>query len=133
MEYTALLEKQIIGRLRIDNPWWTLGSVPDFYADMKPRLYLDVFYPLVKDIDLRRATVLMGPRRVGKTVMMYHSIQRLINEGTNPQNIIYINVEAPIYNKIFIWHVKFWTKIHQRKPCMYSTMRFNILKIGKLN
>ena len=102
MEYTALLEKQIIGRLRIDNPWWTLGSVPDFYADMKPRLYLDVFYPLVKDIDLRRATVLMGPRRVGKTVMMYHSIQRLINEGTNPQNIIYINVEAPIYNKIFL-------------------------------
>lgn len=102
MEYTALLEKQIIGRLRIDNPWWTLGSVPDFYADMKPRLYLDVFYPLVKDIDLRRATVLMGPRRVGKTVMMYHSIQQLIKEGTDPQNIIYINVEAPIYNKIFL-------------------------------
>ena len=23
MEYTALLEQQIIGRLRIDNPWWT--------------------------------------------------------------------------------------------------------------
>ena len=23
MEYTALLEQQIIGRLRVDNPWWT--------------------------------------------------------------------------------------------------------------
>lgn len=102
MEYTALLEKQIAGRLRIDNPWWTMGLVPNYYADMKPRLYLDVFYPLVKDIDIRRATVLMGPRRVGKTVMMYHSIQRLISDGVNPQNIIYINVEAPIYNKIFL-------------------------------
>ena len=46
--------------------------------------------------------MLMGPRRVGKTVMMYHSIQQLIKEGTDPQNIIYINVEAPIYNKIFL-------------------------------
>ena len=28
MEYTALLEKQIQGRLKIDNPWWTEGKIP---------------------------------------------------------------------------------------------------------
>ena len=44
----------------------------------------------------------MGPRRVGKTVLMYHAIQRLINEGVPPQNIIYISVETPIYNKIYL-------------------------------
>lgn len=102
MEYTSLLEKQIIGRLKIDNPWWSEGNIPSFYADMSPRLYLNIFYPLVKDTDLRRALILMGPRRVGKTVMMYHSIQRLINEGISPQNIIYISVETPIYNKIYL-------------------------------
>lgn len=102
MEYTELLEKQIIGRLRVDNPWWTEGEVPSFYKEMNPRLYLDIFYPLVKDVELRRAIILMGPRRVGKTVMLYHTIQRLIDDGVPAQNIIYISVETPIYNKIYL-------------------------------
>lgn len=102
MEYTNLLEKQIIGRLKVDNPWWSEGRIPDFYASMTPRLYLDIFYPLVRATELRRALILMGPRRVGKTVMMYHTIQRLIEEGVPAQNIIYISVETPIYNKIYL-------------------------------
>ncbi|WP_337573357.1 hypothetical protein [Prevotella sp.] len=52
MEYTALLEKQILGRLKIDNPWWTEGRLPSYYQDMSPRLYLDIFYPLVKDVSI---------------------------------------------------------------------------------
>ena len=69
---------------------------------MIPRLYLDIFYPLVKDLSIQRALILMGPRRVGKTVMLYHSIQRLIDEGVSPQNIIYVSVETPIYNGILL-------------------------------
>ena len=102
MEYTALLEKQIQGRLKIDNPWWTEGKIPSYYQMMTPRLYLDIFYPLVKDVSIQRALILMGPRRVGKTVMLYHSIQRLIDEGVSPQNIIYVSVETPIYNNILL-------------------------------
>ena len=102
MEYTALLEKQILGRLKVDNPWWTEGKIPSYYQVMSPRLYLDIFYPLVKDISIQRALILMGPRRVGKTVMLYHSIQRLIDEGVSPQNIIYVSVETPIYNGILL-------------------------------
>ena len=102
MEYTELLEKQIIGRLRVDNPWWTEGEVPDFYQDMRPRLYLDIFFSLVTNIELKRAVILMGPRRVGKTVMIYHTIARLLAQGVPQQNIIYISVETPIYNKIYL-------------------------------
>jgi len=40
----------------------------------------------------------MGPRRVGKTVMLYHTVQELINQGVNPQKICFITVETPIYN-----------------------------------
>lgn len=100
MEYTELLERQIIGRLRIDNPWWAEGAIPDYYRQMTPRLYLDIFYPLIKDLSLRRAMILMGPRRVGKTVMLYHAIQKLLDEGVSQKNIIYLSVETPIYNKI---------------------------------
>lgn len=102
MQYNELLEKQIIGRLRLDNPWWTEKEIAPFYAQMHPRLYLDIFYPLVAETDLRRAIILMGPRRVGKTVMIFHTIQRLIADGVSPQNIIYISVETPIYNQILL-------------------------------
>ena len=102
MHYNELLEKQIIGRLRVDNPWWTESAIAPYYANMHPRLYLDIFYPLVADTEIRRALILMGPRRVGKTVMLYHTIQRLISNGVSPQNIIYISVETPIYNKILL-------------------------------
>ena len=100
MEYTALLEQQITGRLRIDNPWWTENEVSAFYREMRPRMYLDVFYPLVTDLSLRRSVVLMGPRRVGKTVMLFHTIQKLIDEGVSPRNIMYISVETPIYSGV---------------------------------
>ena len=100
MEYTALLEQQIIGRLRVDNPWWTEGKIPEFFSKMRPRMYMDIFYPLVTDLSINRSIVLMGPRRVGKTVMIYHTIQRLMEEGIPAQNIIYISVETPIYNHI---------------------------------
>ena len=102
MKYTELLERQIIGRLKVENPWWTEGIVPSEYSEMSPRLYLKIFYPLVQATDLRRAIILMGPRRVGKTVMMLHAIQKLIDDGVPPQNIIYISVETPIFNKIFL-------------------------------
>lgn len=100
--YNEVIEKQIIGRLRVDNPWWTENEVPSYYTEMHPRLYLDIFYPLVVNTEVRRALILMGPRRVGKTVMLYHTIQRLIADGVSPQNIIYISVETPIYNKILL-------------------------------
>lgn len=102
MLYNELIEKQIIGRLRVDNPWWTENEIANYYANMHPRLYLDIFYPLVTEAEIRRAIILMGPRRVGKTVLLYHTIQRLIADGVSPQNIIYISVETPIYNKILL-------------------------------
>lgn len=102
MYYNELIEKQVIGRLRVDNPWWTENEIAPYYAEMHPRLYLDVFYPLIAELEIQRAVILMGPRRVGKTVLLYHTIQRLISDGISPQNIIYISVETPIYNKIYL-------------------------------
>lgn len=100
MNYTELLEKQITDRLKIDNPWWITDAIPPYLSEMSPRMYLDIFYPIAINSGIRRAVVLMGPRRVGKTVMLYHTIQRLINDGVPSRNIIYVSVETPIYNGI---------------------------------
>ena len=100
MSQTNYLQEQILNRLRMDNPWWITNSIDDYFQQMQRRLYLELFYPLVADTELRRGLLLMGPRRVGKTVMLYHTIQKLINDGINPQKIIYISIETPIYNRI---------------------------------
>jgi predicted AAA+ superfamily ATPase len=42
----------------------------------------------------------MGPRRVGKTVMLQHMIKDLIDQGVEPQKIIFVTIENPIYNNM---------------------------------
>jgi predicted AAA+ superfamily ATPase len=94
---TVIPTSKRIERLQYENPWWTSGNVQQTYQDMSKRLYFDLFYPFVKETDVKRAVVLMGPRRVGKTVMMYHTIQELIKENIAPKKIFFIGIDNPIY------------------------------------
>lgn len=91
-------EQDILKRIRTENPWWegshTIGLS---HQALKPRPYLNLFFPLLQN-PVRRAAVLLGPRRVGKTVMIHHAIQRLIDSGVSPKAICYLSVDHPIYN-----------------------------------
>lgn len=89
--------EKIVERLRYENPWWITQKIPEIYSDMARRLYFDLFYPYVKDKSIRRALVLMGPRRVGKTVMLFHSIHKLLEDGVNPHQVFFIGIDNPIY------------------------------------
>ena len=100
MEINEVVEKQMISRMKIDNPWWSNGTIREDFKALAPRAYLESFYAMVSNMGVKRAFILMGPRRVGKTVMLYHSIQRFIDDGISPQNLIYLSVETPIYNNI---------------------------------
>lgn len=98
MEKTGFIPaEKIIERLRFENPWWADGEIPTHFSTMKQRLYFDLFYPFVTEKEIKRAVVLMGPRRVGKTVMLFHSIARLIKDGINPLNIFFAGIDNPIY------------------------------------
>ena len=91
--------QQVGRRLENENPWWdTPGDIPETFSIWNPRPYLDLFYPLVTNRAINRAIVLMGPRRVGKTVMIHHAIKKLINSGVNPNHICYVSIDHPIYN-----------------------------------
>lgn len=96
----AFSEDQIIQKLHFENPWWKSGCIDEYYFLMKRRLYFDVLKPLVIDNPIKRAVVLMGPRRVGKTVILFHLVQELIDLGYNPKKICYLSIENPIYNGI---------------------------------
>lgn len=78
-------ENQIIQKSNLKNPWWRFGCIDDYYSSMKRRRYFDIFKPLVIDNPIKRAVVLMGPRRVGKTVILFHLIQELIDNAYNPR------------------------------------------------
>ena len=90
-------KSKVTERLRFENPWWLYGNIPQDIKNMSHRLYFALFYPKVLDISLRRAVVLMGPRRVGKTIMLYHTIQKLIQDNISPQSIIFVSIDNPIY------------------------------------
>ena len=89
--------EKIVERLRYENPWWVNKEIPETYGSMAKRLYFNLFYPYVIEKKVRRALVLMGPRRVGKTVMLYHSIQQLLVDNVNPQKIFFVGIDNPIY------------------------------------
>ncbi|WP_298148466.1 ATP-binding protein [Flavobacterium sp.] len=89
--------EKIVERLRYENPWWVNKQIPEVYSAMARRLYFELFYPFVTERDVKRALVLMGPRRVGKTVMLFHSIQQLLSEKVHFQRIFFISIDNPIY------------------------------------
>lgn len=89
--------EKIIERIRYENPWWVNKQIPEVYSRMAKRLYFSLFYPFVIEKNVKRALVLMGPRRVGKTVMLFHSIQQLLTENVNPQKIFFVGIDNPIY------------------------------------
>ncbi|MEX0696027.1 MAG: ATP-binding protein [Dongiaceae bacterium] len=90
-------ENEIKKRLAFDNPWWAEGAVPQRFRDWPERAYLSGLYALVAESKVRRAAVLLGPRRVGKTVMLHQLIQRLIDDATQPKTILYVSVDTPVY------------------------------------
>lgn len=94
---TLIPQDKIIERLRYENPWWVTQEVPELYRSMSKRLYFALFYPFVLEKEIKRAVVLMGPRRVGKTVMLFHTIDQLIQEKVNPQKLFFIGIDNPIY------------------------------------
>jgi uncharacterized protein len=93
-----IAKEDILSRLKFDNPWWEQGKLGKIaYENTHRRKYFEPFYQNISDMSVRRAIVLMGPRRVGKTVMVYHGIRELLNAGIKAENILYISLETPIY------------------------------------
>lgn len=93
--------EQLIERINAENPWWKSEDIlPLYLKNLKPRAYLDLFYPLAKNRSVRRAVILMGPRRVGKTVMIHHTIERLTQDGFPASQIVYFSVDHPLYNDL---------------------------------
>jgi predicted AAA+ superfamily ATPase len=92
-------EQDILNRLAEDNPWWSPGgTVARFYTEMPRRSYFQGFHALLADRAVRRAVLLMGPRRVGKTVLLHQAAHELLSSGIEPRRVLYVSVDTPTYS-----------------------------------
>lgn len=97
----AISEADIKARIERDNPWWDIknrGALPE--ASFKKRVYLAPFQALALNYSVRRAAILLGPRRVGKTVMIKQIIYEAISINIPPTNILYASIDTPLYSNL---------------------------------
>jgi len=72
------------------NRWWTEGRVPE---NLSRRMRRDIFPSVWEMMEKRQIISIVGLRRVGKSTLMFQLMQRLIDEGTNPRNILYFTFD----------------------------------------
>jgi len=90
-------QQEVTAHLKRQNRWWGESPLIDpLIADFRPRDYLQAVFGLVTDLTVRRAVVLLGPRRVGKTILIHHAIAELLRAGHPAQNIAYVAVDHPL-------------------------------------
>ena len=88
---------EIVRSVTTENPWWETGAIPKRFDAMARRAYFDPFHTLVSSWDVNRAVILLGPRRVGKTVMTQQLVKRLIEDGVPAEHIMYVSIDTPTY------------------------------------
>ncbi|WP_333848404.1 ATP-binding protein [Phaeobacter italicus] len=93
-----IAKSDILKSLRRDNPWWDAAYKMAQSPTEKTRAYFSPFSTLALDWSVRRSTILMGPRRVGKTVMLRQLIEKAIDEGFSGQNILFVSIDTPLYS-----------------------------------
>ncbi|MBM4016721.1 MAG: ATP-binding protein [Planctomycetes bacterium] len=84
---------EVLGILRGFNPWW--GGRPGTSLEFK-RLAYHACRRFLGDTSLRRAVLLSGPRRVGKTTILQQVATDMAREGTPPESILYVSLDHPL-------------------------------------
>lgn len=110
--------QEVQRRLGVDNPWWRAGGGIDREEATWPRrAYFPHFCRLALETRVRRAVVLIGPRRVGKTVMLKHFIQRLLDDGVPGVRILFASLDTPLYSGRSLESlVRMFIEQHQHAP-----------------
>ncbi|GAB4139023.1 MAG: ATP-binding protein [Sphingomonadales bacterium] len=94
----AIAEQDILQSLIRDNPWWEHGQATAIGRFKHVRAYFPSFKALALDWRVRRAVILLGPRRVGKTFMLEQLIGAALKDGFPAKQIFFTSIDTPIYS-----------------------------------
>ena len=95
----TISEDEVYNGMRVENPWWAGKRYKSNVAGFPERSYLAGFKKLVTQKAVHRSVILLGPRRVGKTVMILQTIEALLRQGIKGDRIIYLSVDRPLYGQ----------------------------------
>ena len=84
-------EVELLQIMYTHNPWWETGRVSETKA--LPFKRRD-FRKIVEEIEDREIKAIVGPRRVGKTTIIYQLIEYII-ERKSPTKTLYITLDDP--------------------------------------
>jgi len=74
------------------NPWWLTGQLPQV---LNLPFRRPVFYSILEYLHLDRIIILKGPRRTGKSTLMFQMIHELLQKNVDPARILYIPFDDP--------------------------------------
>ncbi|MCY4512664.1 MAG: AAA family ATPase [Bdellovibrionales bacterium] len=89
--------KQIKSIIAEQNPWWKGQSVPDYLDPPIERPLARHLWKYILSSDLKRHLIILGPRRVGKTTVMYQTVRHLLKEKVPPDKIQWVRLDHPLF------------------------------------
>lgn len=87
-------KEELLAILSKFNPWWRgekISDLPDWSRSCFGQLMNWIEKPPV-----HRAILISGQRQVGKTTLILQAIQKLIQSGVSPANILYATFDHPV-------------------------------------
>jgi predicted AAA+ superfamily ATPase len=84
---------EIVAVLHGFNPWWAGRPTPSYAFR---RLAFEACRRHLANTELRRAVLLSGPRRVGKTTILQQLAADAITNGREPRSVLYLSLDHPL-------------------------------------
>ena len=78
------------------NPWHPSGTVPTALAPATERYLAQALWKRLLQDAPRRHQVILGPRRVGKTTVLYQTVRHLIAHRVAPGRIWWLRMDHPL-------------------------------------
>lgn len=78
------------------NPWFQGGGVPPTLAPPVERPLAQRLWRRILRDEPRRHQLILGPRRVGKTTVLYQTVRRLLDAGIEAQRLWWLRMDHPL-------------------------------------
>lgn len=98
---------QIVTALKRTNSWWANLS-QGLFEEFPKRMHYEKIFELIQQRNPNRALVLMGPRRVGKTVILYQVINHLLSSKYDSKKILFASLDNPLFRLSTLDELMHW-------------------------
>jgi len=82
----------ISSTLKKINRWWQSGEVSNVFLK---EIVRNEYEGIISSLKRERILAIIGPRRVGKSTLLYQTIDYLIKNGVNPKSILFFSGDEP--------------------------------------